>query len=188
MPGTPARTTPALSQRKRFMQPNHISFESEIISKGMQGTTTTALLASIAFVTFVLPICALATLGESSTSTETDRVSMKASPLIALPAAKYTVHEIQAASGTTVREYISSAGTVFAVAWLGPVMPDLRQILGKYFDRYTAGAAGKHAGHRHVEVREADLVVQSNGRMRSFSGRAYLPQLLPQGVTVEEIR
>ena len=152
-----------------------------------QGTNSIVLLACIALVMLALPICASATLGESSTSTETDRVAMKAS-LRMLPAAKYTVHEIQTPSATTLREYVSSAGTVFAVAWQGPVMPDLRQALGRYFDRYTAAAAGKHAGHRHVEVRESDLVVQSNGHMRSFTGRAYLPQLLPQGVTVEDIR
>jgi hypothetical protein len=143
--------------------------------------------ASIALVMLALPICGSATLGESSISTETDRVSMKASLRI-LPAAKYSVHEIQTPSGLTLREYVSLSGTVFAVGWRGPVMPDLRQTLGSYFDRYTASAAGKHAGRRHVDVRESDLVVQSNGHMRSFSGRAYLPRLLPQGVTVEEIR
>jgi hypothetical protein len=105
-----------------------------------------------------------------------------------LPAAKYTVHEIQTPSGTTIREYVAPAGTVFAVAWQGPAMPDLRLALGKYFDRYIAAVAGKQTGHRQTEVREADLVVQSSGHMRSFSGRAFLPQLLPQGVAVEEIR
>ena len=39
-------------------------------------------------------------------------------------------------SGTTVREYVSSNGTVFAVAWQGPWLPDLRQMLGPYFDDY----------------------------------------------------
>lgn len=152
-----------------------------------QSQASIVFLASIALVMLALPVCASATLGESSISTETDRASMKASLRI-LPAAQYTVHEIQTPSGTTVREYISPSGTVFAVGWRGPVMPDLRQALGRYFDRYTAGAAARQAGHRHVEVREPDLIVQSNGHMRSFSGRAYLPQLLPQSVTVEEIR
>jgi len=145
------------------------------------------LLASIALVMLALPICGWATLGESSVSTETDRASMNASLRI-LPASNYSIHEIQAPSGLTVREYVSLSGTVFAIGWQGPVMPDLRQTLGSYFDRYTASAARKHAGNRHIDVRESDLVVQSNGHMRSFSGRAYLPQLLPQGVTVEEIR
>jgi hypothetical protein len=77
---------------------------------------------------------------------------------------------------------------VFAVAWQGALMPDLRQTLGRYFDRYTAAASEKRAGRRQVAVRDSDLVVQSSGHMRSFSGRAYLPKLLPQGVTLEELR
>lgn len=149
---------------------------------------STVLLPVIVLLILALPFSASATLGEGSASVETDRVSMKAS-LRMLPAAKYTVHEIQTPSGTKVREYVLPAGMVFAVAWQGPVMPDLRQTLGGYFDRYTAAAAaGKHASHRHIAVRESDLVVQSNGHMRSFSGRAYLPQLLPQGVAIEEIQ
>jgi hypothetical protein len=133
------------------------------------------------------PGSASATLGESSTSVETDRASMKAS-LRALPAANFTVHEIQAPSGTTVREYVSQDGIVFAIAWQGPVMPDLRQALGRYFDRYTAAASARRLGRRQVAISESDLVVQSGGHMRSFSGRAYLPQLLPQGVTLDELR
>jgi hypothetical protein len=169
------------------MQPNHC-FEPGITTpKRTQSSASIVLLASVALVMLALPFSASATLGENSTSTEIDRVSMKAT-LRMLPTVKYTVHEIQTPSGTTVREYVSSAGTVFAVAWQGPVMPDLRQALGIYFDRYTEAASRKHAGHRHLAIREPDLVVQSNGHMRSFSGRAYLPQLLPQGVTVDEIR
>lgn len=156
-------------------------------SRATQDRASNILFGGIALTMLVLPLCASATLGEGSASTETDRASMKAS-LRMLPAASYTVHEITTPAGTTVREYVSPAGTVFAVAWQGPVMPDLRQALGGYFDRYTAAAANKHGGHRHLAVREPDLVVQSNGHMRSFSGRAYLPQLLPQGMTVEEIR
>lgn len=169
------------------MHPNH-GFEPGFTRpERTQSAASIVLLASIALVMLALPFSASATLGESSTSTEADRASMKAS-LRMLPAVKYTVHEIQTPSGTAVREYVSSAGTVFAVAWQGPVMPNLRQTLGRYFDRYAAAASAKHAGHRHMAVRESDLVVQSNGHMRSFSGRAYLPPLLPQGVTVEEMR
>ena len=170
------------------MQPNP-SFEPGITtSKRTQRLSSIVLLASIAVVMLALSSSASATLGENSTSIEVDRASMKAS-LRMLPAAKYTVHEIQTPSGTTLREFVSPAGTVFAVAWQGPLMPDLRQALGRYFDRYVEAAAnGKHAGQRHLAISEPGLVVQSNGRMRSFSGRAYVPQLLPLSVTVEEIR
>jgi len=169
------------------MQPNHDFAPGISTAERTQNAASIALLASIALVMLALPCSASATLGENSTSTEVDRASMKAT-LRMLPTVKYTVHEIRTPSGTTLREYVSSAGTVFAVAWQGPVMPDLRQALGSYFDRYTEAASGKHAGHRHLAIRQPDLVVQSNGRMRSFSGRAYLPLLLPQGVSVEEIR
>ena len=45
----------------------------------------------------------------------------------------YTVHEMRASTGTTVREYVSASGKVFGVAWEGPTLPDLRQVLGVYF-------------------------------------------------------
>jgi hypothetical protein len=146
-----------------------------------------ALLSGLAIVVLAIPVCACAALGDNSSSTESDRAAMNGT-LQLLPAGKFTVHEIQIPSGTTIREYVAPAGTVFAVAWQGPVMPDLRLALGRYFDRYVAAATGKQTGHRQAEVREADFVVQSSGRMRSFSGRAFLPLLVPQGVAVEEIR
>ena len=38
-----------------------------------------------------------------------------------------------------VREYVNSSGTVFAIAWEGPWLPDLRQVLGDHFESiYTA--------------------------------------------------
>ena len=112
---------------------------------------------------------------------------MKAS-LRTVPASTYTIHEIQTPAGTTVREYVSRQGMVFAVAWQGPLMPDLRQALGQYFDRYAAAASARRPGRRPVAVRESDLVVQSGGRMRSFYGRAYLPKLVPEAVTLEELQ
>ena len=105
-----------------------------------------------------------------------------------VPGGQYSVHEIETAAGTKVREYVSPAGNIFAVAWDGPVMPDLRQALGNYFDRYTAAAARGQAGHRQVDVRDRDLVVQVRGHMRAFSGKAYLPLALPDGVTPDELR
>ena len=169
------------------MQPNRC-FEPGITApERTKNAVSIALLASIALAMVAISCSASAALGENATSTEADRVSMNAT-LRMLPAAKYTVHEIQTPSGTTIREYVSPAGTVFAVAWQGPVMPDLRQTLGRYFDRYIEGAGGKQSGHRHRAISEPGLVVQSHGHMRAFSGRAYVPQLLPQGVSVEEIR
>jgi hypothetical protein len=51
-----------------------------------------------------------------------------------------------------------------------------------------AEAADKRGGHRQLTIRDTDLVVQSSGRMRSFNGRAYLPQRVPPDVAVEKIQ
>lgn len=133
-----------------------------------------------------LPGMAQATLGEPAQSTETDRASMMASARM-LPATAFTIHELQTPSGTTVREFVSPSGVVFAVAWRGPTMPDLKQALGRYFDRY-ATSDNKQGGLHNRVVSDSDLVVQSSGRMRLFTGRAYIPQLLPSGVTPDQIR
>jgi len=101
----------------------------------------------------------------------------------------YRVQEIQLPSGTVLREFADAQGTVFAVAWSGPTMPNLRQALGSYFDDYVNAPKDKHMGHSHLEIRQNDLVVQSSGHMRGgFHGRAYVPEAVPAGTSLDEIR
>lgn len=130
---------------------------------------------------------AFATLGENIDSVQADQVQMKATSRIAKTAASYTVHEIQDVSGTSVREYVSANGTVFGVAWNGPVMPNLRQLLGQYFATYTNASEAKRSSRTHLTVEQPGLVVRSGGHMRAFRGSAFVPSLLPQGVTANEI-
>lgn len=100
----------------------------------------------------------------------------------------YSVQETQLASGVLVREYIAPSGKVFAVAWEGPVMPDLQQVLGNYFNQYLDAANHSPASRGPLTINQTDLVVQSAGRMRAFFGRAYVPSLLPQGVAADVIQ
>ena len=103
----------------------------------------------------------------------------------------YAVHEMRASSGTTVREYVSSSGRVFAVAWQGPSIPDLRQVLGTYFTPYVQAAQAaqkKRAGHGPLLIQEPNLVAEVSGHPRAFVGRAYLPQLVPAGLQPDAIR
>jgi hypothetical protein len=99
----------------------------------------------------------------------------------------YRVHDIELPSGTVLREFAALDGKVFAVAWSGPSIPNLRQALGRYFDEYVSAAGAMHGVRHRIEVQESDLVVQSGGHMRRFSGRAYLPAALPAGVTLDEL-
>jgi hypothetical protein len=135
---------------------------------------------------------ARAVLGGDAASVETDRLHMKvAQAAIQSPSASgsYTVHETILPTGTRVRQYVSKAGTVFAVTWSGPFMPDLRQMMGTYFDTMIARQAqNKHAGRRVYSQHDPNLVIESGGRPRHFVGRAYLPSSLPAGVTGQDIK
>lgn len=153
----------------------------------MRSTRSSAWQAAILPLLVFLAAPAAAALGGAEASIAADQAHMKATRRI-VSAPLYTVHEIQAASGTVVREYVSAQGQVFAVAWQGPLMPDLQQILGSYFADYQAAARSKRARRGPLLVQQPGLVVQSGGHMRSFSGRAYIPELLPANVTVDEIQ
>ncbi|HXN97846.1 MAG TPA: DUF2844 domain-containing protein [Candidatus Acidoferrales bacterium] len=133
---------------------------------------------------------AWAALGGDIASVQADQFHMQGTRRVTAAAA-YTVHEIQGASGTGVREYVSSEGKVFAVAWQGPYLPDMRQLLGSSFEQYAQAAKAQRStrmrrGPRLIE--EPGLSVEMSGHPRSFSGRAYIPGMLPQGVLAEDIR
>jgi hypothetical protein len=130
---------------------------------------------------------AFATLGEDAATVDANRVQMKAQ-LRTTSVAGYTVHEIQSPESIMIREYISAAGKVFAVAWNGPLHPDFQQLLGKYFAEYNSNASSPRVGRRHLEITGTDLVVHSNGHMRAFSGNAYVPSLVPPNFSVADIK
>jgi hypothetical protein len=102
---------------------------------------------------------------------------------------QYDIEDISAETGMRVREYLTRDGVIFAVSWSGPVMPDLQRLLGTHFAEYTAALkALTHPGlHRSVRVASPELVVESGGHLRAYAGRAYLPALLPAGVSAAEI-
>src|ERR1700722_14625097 len=86
---------------------------------------------------------ALAALGADVTSVQADLAHMKGAVRVT-ESTGFSVHEISTSYGTRVREFTGGDGKVFAVAWDGPVNPDLRQVLGSYYDQFvTAAAAGE---------------------------------------------
>jgi Protein of unknown function (DUF2844) len=137
-------------------------------------------LSGIALLLLALPLTASAELGGDATSVLADRAHMKAI-LKTTQTETYTVHEIQAPSGTVVREYVSPAGKVFAVFWRGPFLPDLHQVLGAYFAPFTDAVQAQRrqqSGRGPVVIQQEGLVVKSAGHARKFFGKAYLPQML----------
>jgi Protein of unknown function (DUF2844) len=105
--------------------------------------------------------------------------------------ASFTVHEIRPQTRIVIREYLAPSGKVFAVSWQGAWLPDMQLLLGSYFQQYADAARAQtsaHPGRRPLQIVLPDFVFQQLGHMRSFTGRAYLPQMLPVGVHPEEIR
>jgi hypothetical protein len=100
----------------------------------------------------------------------------------------YTVIQSTLDSGTVVREYTDASGVVFAVSWNGPTLPDLRTLLGDKFTVMTSNAAKRpKAGHSQLAVEQSDVVIVSNGHMRAFAGKAWIPIALPAGFDTSTI-
>ena|ERR1700722_4791821 len=136
------------------------------------------------------PRLAWASLGGDTASVQADQSHLQGRRTMRV-AESYTVHEIQGTSGTVVREYVSSDGKVFGIAWQGPWIPDMRQLLGSYFDQYARANQAKTGARIRrgpVLINEPGLVVQIGGHPRAFAGRAYVPGMLPSGVRAESIQ
>ena len=106
-------------------------------------------------------------------------------------ASSYTVRSTTLPNGTVVNEYVSSDGVVFGITWRGEQIPDLPGLLGTYFPQYLQGLKAQRearGGRGPVNVQDSGLVVISEGHMRSFAGKAYLPDKLPAGVSGSDIQ
>ena len=103
-------------------------------------------------------------------------------------AGKYEIHEMTADGGSTVREYVGPDGKVFAVAWQGPFHPDYQVLLGRYFAQLQQATAARQARRAPVTIDTPGFVFQSFGHLRGLGGRAYVPQMLPDGVSTEDIK
>lgn len=130
---------------------------------------------------------AWANLGGDGASVMADSAALRGQ-LRTTPTVQYDMHAISN-DGLVVHEYTTRQGRVFAVTWQGPFKPDLRQLLGDYFASYQSAASQQRAGsHRVFALSRPDLVIESTGRLRGFRGLAYLPALVPSGVSVQQLR
>lgn len=150
---------------------------------GRQGPVIALLLALL-----LSPGLAHATLGRTAESTDIDLQKLHARKSVR-PGAVFTIHELELPSGTMVREYVSAEGRVFAVAWRGSTLPDLRQIFGEdNLETFLSSPPAEHTRHKSRSVRQPGLVAHSAGSGRFFTGFAYIPSLMPPAVREKDIR
>jgi len=125
---------------------------------------------------------AAAALGEPLASIQADGQRMKSAAPRIQAGSGYTLHELQDLNGVRVREYVSSAGVVFALSWSGPFKPDLQQLLGRYFGTYSSAPRSAGSDRNHLALDTDSLVVRAGGRQRGFFGSAWAPAIVPAGV------
>jgi len=102
----------------------------------------------------------------------------------------YKLHEITAADGTVVREFVSPAGLVFEVSWQGSRMPNLQQLLGASMTELLVAMQSntRRNSRAPLIVRTDRLVFVSAGHMRSYHGYAYVPRLVPDKLNPEVVQ
>ena len=134
---------------------------------------------------------AYATLGEKlGSSTATSQSKLVAS-VSSINKSAYTDNVTTLESDVVIHEYSRADGTVFAVAWQGPVMPDMQQLLGTYFSKFIGARANSSmpaGGLSQLNSTQSDLVVHSSGRLGRFNGLIYVPSLVPAGLDVEHLQ
>lgn len=151
-------------------------------------------LAAFACAALAAMPAAHATLGSDAASIAADEARLQGvrkSARALRVAAQVQAHEITMADGSSVREFVSADGVVFAVAWHTRSKPRLEPLLGEHAPSYAA-AAGEAMRQprmrRSALLQRGDLVVEASGHLNSFVGRAYLRSRVPAGVSVDELR
>lgn len=130
---------------------------------------------------------AWAVLGEYQNSVAADRKVMRG-VVQSVPHTGYTLHEIKGADGSVVKEFVSPDGVVFGLSWQAPTMPNLTQLLGSFFPDFQLASNRKRKHRGPLVVRTNRVVIESGGHLRAFYGRAYVPTLLPKGLSAEVVR
>jgi len=131
---------------------------------------------------------ASAALGEPAASVSADERLLSAVRRTSTARGAYTIERLDS-TASTVREFVAPSGVVFAVAWGGVSRPDLSVLLGSYATPYHRALAqsAPTSRRRSRRVESGGVVVETWGHMRAQHGRAYVPALIPPGVTLDEL-
>ncbi len=105
------------------------------------------------------------------------------------PAANYRIIASTDSTGQiAIRQYVDNNGVVFGIAWEGPVMPDLSQLLGTYFGEFQTALSTQNNLRNTHQINTGNLIINQWGHMRHYIGTAWAPALLPAGVSGSDIQ
>lgn len=150
-----------------------------------------ALSILISFATFFTFPTAFAGLGGDQNSIAKDTQNLSGQQKTGPTTPLFTVQEIDT-DVQKIKEYLTLNGTVFAITWHGVSAPDLGPLLGSYSNETQSpnkeASSTKKKMRRQKRVTHSDhVVIEKFGHMGDVRGKAYIPQLIPVGVTAEDI-
>jgi hypothetical protein len=93
----------------------------------------------------------------------------------------FTVHELAAESGVTIRNFVADAGKIFAVSWSGGWRPNLRDIMGSHYDRFITATRGQRVARGVARIELPGMIVVMGGPQRASFGHVILTDLAPAG-------
>ncbi|MDE2420540.1 MAG: DUF2844 domain-containing protein [Gammaproteobacteria bacterium] len=139
-----------------------------------------------------LPTYALAGLGGTVDSFKNDSTPATVLRHVVLTTSNsttnnYSTQQMHDDAGNLITEYVTTNGVVFALTWRGLFKPDLHQLLGNYFKTYL-DVEGGSSGRQTQVVDQDSVVVVSEGRLRNFHGKAYIPALVPNGFSLDDLK
>ena len=149
--------------------------------------TRIAIRLCLGIVLGTLSVAAQAGLGEPKEHVEQDRVALQAAAVTVTHASAYDRHELRAANGVTVHEFSDRQGTVFAVSFVGPAMPDLKVLLGSHFAEYATKAHASPSTHKVYTHSSSTLQLSLVKLSRGFTGTAVVPGGIPVGVDPRDL-
>jgi hypothetical protein len=140
---------------------------------------------------------ALAGLTQPESSVDSDRVKFKGKKHQIVDHGTYRVHSIDRENGGQVTEYVAN-DKVFGVAWSGGNShPNMSTLLNSRYNSFmqqlsltSIPTPGKATGVRSSPIsviKTDDLIVERWGHMGKVQGRAWVPSLLPNGVSSDEV-
>ena len=130
---------------------------------------------------------AWAALGEDVSTVDADAQALSGRH-IKVAKIGYDMHQITLSDGSVVNEFVSPAGTVFGVSWLGHSIPNLQKLLGTYTTNLQQGQRTRVVPRRAVTIQGNNFVFSSVGHLRFFRGRAYVSSLVPTNLTAEVVQ
>ena len=95
--------------------------------------------------------------------------------------------------GGLITEFSDSSGTIFAITWDTPAMPDLSALLGAYkkpwldAQRNSHANSGRNLSARHFSASTGDWSIVSTGHLRAYRGYSWLRSAVPPGFDLAEL-